>query len=1271
MLAITRSKVRASGCGKGGVTLVAFLAFLHIASGVTLEWDPSPDAWVAGYAIHYGPNAGNHPVRLDVGNRTSTTITNLTPGISYFFVATAYASDGQESLPSNEVVYTAPGAATLLSDLKPVTVRGPSTAVIGDSIHLTNAVVNGGMGGAGSFAVGLYLSTDAVITTSDLRLAMRTVTSLAAGQTNSAVTAVTIPVSTMPGSYYLGALADDQNAINELDEANNTLASAALQVLGIPDLNVTSARGPAVATPGGTITLTNSVRNLGNGDPGTFLVGFYLSDDAVITTGDLLLTNRVVSGLPPGQTNTAGSVVTIPLATPAAAYYLGAIADYGNTVTEANETNNVLVSPQVQIAVGPDVALVAVAGPPAAGTGCSISLTNSAQNLGINNPGSFSVGLYLSTDAVITTNDQRLATRTVSLPSPGQVNTAVTPLTIPLTTPPGRYHLGAIADYQNAIAESNEWNNALATAPIEIGIGPDLSMVVVLSPAVAGTGGTITLTNTVENLGTSSPGSSTIGLYLSEDEIITTNDLRLATRSVTGPAAGQTNTATTTVTIPLTTPPGTYHLGAIADCQDKVVEISKANNALASAPIEIVVGPDLAVVALEGPARAGTGGTLSVTNAVQNVGTGNPGSVTVGLYLSLDPVITPDDLRLTSRSLSGPAPGQTNTAATAVTIPLTTPPGAYYLGAIADYQDKIVEVSETNNALASAPIEIVPGPDLAAITAQGPSTAGTGEIIMFTNAVQNVGTGNPGSVTVGLYLSFDALITTNDLRLATRTLSGSTPGQMHTANTSVTIPLSLSPGTYHLGVIADYQDAVVEASELNNALASAPIQIGIGPDLAMSAVQGPATGVTGGTLSLTNSVQNVGTGNPGSVTIALYLSEDAAITTNDLRLTTRTVSGPAPGQTNTAATAVTIPLTTPPGTYYLGAIADYQDKIVEGSKVNNALASAPMQIGIGPDLAMIAVSGPATAGTGGAITLTNSVQNVGMGDPGSTTVGLYLSTDAVITTNDLRLTTRGVSGPDPGQISSAATTVTIPLSLTPGTYYLGAIADYQNTVSEVSKANNALAGAPIAIGLGPDLTVTSVRGPAAATAGVPFSVTNTLQNAGTGTPGTAAVALYLSPDPIITTNDLLLAYRNVSSLAPGQTNTATTSVNIPTATTSGRYYLGAIADHNNKIAEADETNNALLGTVLELTGAPRETKSVDRTVRVLSLHPSATATRLRFTAANGNTYAVESADTLSAVGTWTVLPGMYAIPATNSVIEVLDPSAAGRPQRYYRVRVLP
>ncbi len=92
--------------------LLALVLAAPTVSGVTLEWDPSPDAWVAGYAVHYGTVSSNYTVRIDVGNQTSATISNLTAGVTYYFVATAYTADGQESLPSNEVAYTVPFSQT-------------------------------------------------------------------------------------------------------------------------------------------------------------------------------------------------------------------------------------------------------------------------------------------------------------------------------------------------------------------------------------------------------------------------------------------------------------------------------------------------------------------------------------------------------------------------------------------------------------------------------------------------------------------------------------------------------------------------------------------------------------------------------------------------------------------------------------------------------------------------------------------------------------------------------------------------------------------------------------------------------------------------------------------------------------------------------------------------------------------------------------------------------------------------------------------------------
>jgi hypothetical protein len=75
---------------------------------VTLEWDPNSETDLAGYRIHYGTSSGNYTARKDVGNLVTCTVTDLTPGVTYYFAATAYNASGLESGYSNEVIYTVP-----------------------------------------------------------------------------------------------------------------------------------------------------------------------------------------------------------------------------------------------------------------------------------------------------------------------------------------------------------------------------------------------------------------------------------------------------------------------------------------------------------------------------------------------------------------------------------------------------------------------------------------------------------------------------------------------------------------------------------------------------------------------------------------------------------------------------------------------------------------------------------------------------------------------------------------------------------------------------------------------------------------------------------------------------------------------------------------------------------------------------------------------------------------------------------------------------------
>jgi subtilase family serine protease len=159
---------------------------------------------------------------------------------------------------------------------------------------------------------------------------------------------VTIPNTLAAGTYYIGAIADSNSSINESSEANNALAGNTITVTK-PDLTVTVLSGPTSGTRGASITITNTVANQGAGNAAGFYVYFYLSTDATVTTSDTYLGNRYVTSLAAGATSNASTVVTIPSTLAVGTYYIGAIVDSTNALTETNETNNALAGNTITV----------------------------------------------------------------------------------------------------------------------------------------------------------------------------------------------------------------------------------------------------------------------------------------------------------------------------------------------------------------------------------------------------------------------------------------------------------------------------------------------------------------------------------------------------------------------------------------------------------------------------------------------------------------------------------------------------------------------------------------------------------------------------------------------------------------------------------------------------------------------------------------------------------------------------------------------------------
>ena len=341
---------------------------------------------------------------------------------------------------------------------------------------------------------------------------------------------------------------------------------------------------------------------------------------------------------------------------------------------------------------------------------------------------------------------------------------------------------------------------------------------------------------------------------------------------------------------------------------------------------------------------------------------------------------------------------------------------------------------------------------------------------------------------------------------------------------------------------------------------------------------------------------NRGSVSSGASASAIYLSTDGNINTSDTLLAT--VSDPAlspngvAGYVDHHAVSVTLPANLAPGTYYIGAIANYNNQIAESNTSNDA--SAPVQITVTapappalPDLTEYASMATATVAAGAATTVDVYTVNRGSVTSGASASAIYLSTDGNIKTSDTLLATVSDPALSPngvaGYVDHHAVSVTLPANLAPGTYYIGAIANYNNQIAESNTSNDASAPVQITVAAPappalPDLTEYASMATATVAAGAATTVDVYTVNRGSVTSGASASAIYLSTDGNIKTSDTLLATVSDPALSPngvaGYVDHHAVSVTLPANLAPGTYYIGAIANYNNQIAESNTSNDA-------------------------------------------------------------------------------------------------
>lgn len=612
-----------------------------------------------------------------------------------------------------------------------------------------------------------------------------------------------------------------------------------------PDLVITSGSPtatPAQVKPGQSLTLSSwTVRNSGNIRATTFRNGFYLSTNAVISSGDLFLDGNTNSGLDPGQSFTwGGPTVTIPASVSPGTYYVGILVDRENVVAEANENNN-YVSRQITVSGCPDLSVTSLA--ILEGTTVypdqriGYRLRAMARNIGTVDADSTFVGFYLSTDATITRSDRLLigGREFIAHLGPGESGSIsiYDSMAVPANYPTGPAYLGIIVDELGDISECNEANNTRAIR-VTVGMPPvDLyisSGTPTATPSQVEPGEAVTLSSwTVRNGGGTASGPFQNGFYLSTDPVITSADRLLGNNSNSGLNPGQSwNWSGPTLTIPADVAPGTYYVGILTDRTNSVSERNENNNYVSRA-IKVIGCPDIRVQSftLDGGTFLERGVAMGDRMAaiVENVGAAAADTIGVAFYLSPDVEITRSD-RLLIGGREGVAhldPGASESVGIfyGMRVPDDYPIGDCYLGVIVDEYNSIDECDESNNTEVIRVYVSGGGTDLTIPTTPyvaTPQMVQAGDLVTLSGwRIENIGTEPAYSIHNGFYFSDDSIITPTDTYLSDNYNSHLSGGDYFDwGGPTFRVPAGTPDGVYYMGVLVDMDNHIPESNENNN-----------------------------------------------------------------------------------------------------------------------------------------------------------------------------------------------------------------------------------------------------------------------------------------------------------------------------------------------------------------------------------------------------------------------------------------------------------------------
>lgn len=825
----------------------------------------------------------------------------------------------------------------------------PLNTAVGNPINMSCYIVNQGNATANSSSVGFYFSTDATLDAADQLLTSQYGGQLSPPYSTSRYGTAAVPPSVTPGTYYILFVADYQNQVNETNETNN-VASVSITVSPPgADLVIQQEQLYSSSTvAGNAVQLSCTVFNQGNTQASSSTAGFYLSTNQVFDAADVLLNTAMGGVLVANQGSSRYANPVIPASTAPGSYYVLFVADPLNAVIELNETNNVrslslvVLAPTIDLQVQ-NLYLTPTSVAPGSSTTASCYLYN--QGNAMASPAT--VGYYLSTNQLLDASDVLLGNTTGTLSGANYASRYLT-ITVPAGTAVGSYYVLFVADYLNQLIETNK-NNNLASTPLQV-VAPGVDLTIsqaYLSSYTTVPGNTINTICYIQNLGNSTAASSTIGYYLSTNQILDASDVLLL-NSTGGPlAAAQYSSRYDNPVIPTGTAPGNYYMLFVADPLNAVAETNENNN-VASVQLQVVApGIDL-LIQQPGLSNGNVtpGFTLTGNCYIQNAGNTISSSSSVGYYLSTNQLLDANDVLLATTTGPTLLAGQSSYRSASFTVPTGTVAGNYYILFVADPQDAVTETNEANNVTSLA--LTVTGPFTGTVVpVSGTATVTTCSTTIYDNGgFYNYADNSYGSLTI-MPATAGALV---QLVFNSFSMEQGYDYVRIYDGTSINAPLLATYTGYQipLPVMATNAAGALTVQFTSDSYsnstgfdATVSCTAAPQPDLLLTQIgASPSTVAIGGNLSVSAIVANQGAGAASSSAVGYYLSTNQLLDASDRLLGTS--PGGVLGVNLDAARQLvaTMPTNVTPGVYYMLFVADPQNAVAETNESNNLAALA-------------------------------------------------------------------------------------------------------------------------------------------------------------------------------------------------------------------------------------------------------------------------------------------------------------------------------------------